>query len=209
MTATIWDDYGRWDDIAKLADVSAVRDQITGGTETWQPNFLSRQIEYVFRFAVAEGEASGSLSRPTIVDFGLGLGRNGPMLADNFPRVVGYDLPEMVELFQAQNAGLEATPYDAIYTSIDQMNAAEKPAILYDSVVLQHILDEAYLTDIIDRLNANPGLRTIVSMFNSTLQCPHIHLLQTRGWWIWHSEADTLSFAGFPHTTLALRRVAT
>lgn len=206
-SANIWDAYGRWDDIGKSRNLDFIRKRITGNKLAWRPNFVPPAVDYALRYAIDEAHAATPSATPAIVDFGCGLGRNGPMLRGIFPRVIAYDLPEMTHTLQTQLPDLVAATYGAVHASAETLVQTETFCALYDSVVLQHIVDPAYIAGLIDTLNRNPALRTIVSLYHGSLASPvHLRRLTETGWKIWHSESERLSFEGVPHTVAILRR---
>lgn len=69
----------------------------------------------------------------TVLDFGCGLGRNIENLSNTFGKVIGYDLPEMVERFKQLHG--EA------YTVFGNWNEIleHKIDIIFDCTVFQHL----------------------------------------------------------------------
>jgi hypothetical protein len=203
----IWDTFGRWDELAQLKDVADVKAAISG-RDLFVPNYASSATQYVFKYANDEVTLSDAPVSPTIVDFGCGLGRNGPLLRQHFPRVVGYDLPQMMERMRAEDPDLAASVYDDLYTSPDALVANEPFCALYDSVALQHIVDFDFHKSFLTTLEANPRFRTIITLyFKTSSGVPaHIDVLNERGWTLWHSEEDVLSFRGIPHNAAVYRR---
>ena len=201
----IWDGYGRWDNVAKLEKIDDVKAMITGA-RLWRPNFVSPAVQHVFEYAIEEAEGVVA----TAADFGCGLGRNGPMLRRFFPRVVGVDLPDMIERVKAASPVFVEKTYSHLYSSVSDLIASENVCALYDSVVFQHIVDAEYVAGLVAELVKKPSLRTIVSVHynadNAGTRPVAVNLLLERGWRIWHAEEDTLSFEGVAHTVLALRR---
>ena len=204
--ANIWDTYGKWDEFAKLETIQEVRSKITGN-KVWRPNFVSHALEYVFEYTVDEMLGASNRTVPTAVDFGCGLGRNGPMLRRFFPRVVGIDLPEMVERVKSSCGLLMERTYDDIYSSISRLVEAEDFCTVYDSVVFQHIVDHEYLSEMVELLSSKSCFRTLVSIhFAEGMEAMHLRVLKEKGWCVWHSEADLLSFEGIPHKVVVFRR---
>ena len=208
MSSTnIWDSYGRWDEIGKSQNINYIRRRITGGKFAWRPNFVPPAVDYAMRYAIDEARDAAPGKPPAIVDFGCGLGRNGPMLRGIFPRVIGIDLPEMAQTLQSALPDLVASTYDAIHSSAESLVETDDFCALYDSVVLQHITDPAYLAGLIETLNRKPALRTLISIHHGGIAKPiHLRLLDETGWKPWHSESERLSFEGVPHTVVILRR---
>lgn len=193
----IWDPYGRWDDIAASGDVNAIKTMITGVGVAWKPNFVAPEVEYVFR---SVEDLSGNA---TVIDFGCGLGRNGRMLKRFFSRVVGYDIPEMIEKHREHHG--DDSVYDELYSDISTLTANEKPNLVYDSVVFQHIIDLPYVRTIVEPLLATPSLSAFVSVKNH-----HIHrtnlmqILSESRWNLLHLGTERLSFDGAPHDVLIM-----
>lgn len=204
LDKNIWCSYGRWDEIAKLPNINDVKNKITGGKLAWRPNFVSPAIEYIFRYAVDESLGSDSRAVPTAIDFGCGLGRNAPMLTRFFPRVVGVDLPEMT--IRIKDEFLVQKAYGTIYSAVSDLTLSEDCCTLYDSVVLQHIVDREYIYGLIAALSDRSSFRTIISIYNANVRYPHLSILAEKGWTIWHTEVETLSFEGAPHSVTAFRR---
>lgn len=196
---TIWDGYGQWDKIASGGDVDEIKSKITGEGIRWKPNYVSPEVDYVFR---TTDMLSGGA---TAVDFGCGLGRNGTMLKERFSRVVGYDIPEMIGKYREIHA--DGGPYDATYSSIEELVAAETVDLVYDSVVFQHILDIDYCRSVLKPLLAQPSLATFVSVKNNHNRITSLmEILEENSWDIVHSATETLSFDSGPHDVLVLRR---
>ena len=201
----IWDIYGNWNEIANADTVDDVKRSITGNKRAWRPNFCSSALAYVFDYAADEHRTSYN-SKPAALDFGCGLGRNGPLLSRFFPDVIGVDLPEMVRRFTTEYAVFAAHTYRNIYNSIDSLIQNQNFCLLYDSVVLQHIIDKEYLVDIMDRLCSVSSFRTLVSIHNASTHPYHLEILKEKGWHVWHTEAETLSFEGASHLVVVLHR---
>ena len=204
----IYDNYGDWDKIAELPNIDDVKEKIGGNRRgrVWGPNFIPPAIAYIFEDAANEMRHESS-SVPAIVDFGCGLGRNGPALKRFFPRVVGIDLPEMVERVRKEFPSVVQNTYSQIYMSVPDLVASEQFCTLYDSVVFQHILNREFLSDLIDRLSENTVFRNFVTVYNGNgFRFPHLDILRDKGWHIWHSEVEHVSFRGAPHVVVAFRR---
>ncbi|WP_149895976.1 class I SAM-dependent methyltransferase [Agrobacterium rosae] len=205
MKSGIWDDYGEWDEIASGNDVSRIKSKITGDGISWKPNFCSPQLSYVFSSLVEHSDFVDD-AIPTVLDFGCGLGRNGQMLQRHFPRVVGFDLPQMVKHLGASPA---AKRYDAIYENINVICANEKVHLIYDSVVFQHFADKGYCQSAIEALVAMPSLNVFVSIRHGLIpreSCHVLNVLVPMGWKHIHSEIDTLSFDGEAHELVVMKR---
>lgn len=200
MQSHIWDHYGRWDTIATEHDTDGIKRFITGDGIAWKRNYVSPELAYVFGSVrdIVGPEA-------TALDFGCGLGRNGGLLKSYFPRVVGYDIPEMVASLKKQGE----TPYSAVYDDIGRLTASEKVSLVYDSVVFQHIVDPVYIKNIVDRLVSVGSIRNFVTIKNSGIvdtDCHLLNILQGMEWSVLHREKETLSFDGHAHDVIVLKR---
>lgn len=205
---TTWDSYGNWDDIAKIADAENLKRRITGNSNVWRPNFFSSALHYIFEYAVDEAKYKFGIE-PVAVDFGCGLGRNGPLLRRFFSTVVGVDLPEMIQRFKAESPLLAAQTYARLYDSLSDLADKEQFCTLYDSVVFQHLVDREHVFGLIDLISSQKSFRTFVSIHNSaieSLSLPHLSVLIEMGWHVWHSEVENLSFENVPHNVVVLRR---
>jgi trans-aconitate methyltransferase len=202
---SIWDQYGNWDAIARSQDIVDIKRYITGAKKAWRPNFCSPSLAYIFEYTVEE--SASVFKTPSALDFGCGLGRNGPLLRRYFPDVIGIDLPEMIDRFQAEYPGVSAQTYRRLYSSAEELVKQENISVLYDSVVFQHIVDNDYLVNLFNLLFSVESFRTFVSVTNATSHhYPHLKILEAAGWRIWHAEVETLSFEGAPHTVTTYRR---
>lgn len=195
-TGNIWDSWGDWRKIASEGKLEFVKRKITG-VHGFHPNYCSPALSHVFQFTTAEAD------EPIAVDFGCGLGRNGPLLKHFFPRVVGLDLPEMLQRLRSEQGGRGAQAYSRLVSDID---AVGDVCLIYDSVVLQHIIDESYLKPLVDSISRIQSLITIVSIYNTGVAARHIDLLKANGWLVWHQETETLSFQGAPHRVTIFHR---
>jgi trans-aconitate methyltransferase len=202
---TIWDTYGNWSDIAKLREVEIVKKLIKGNNNVWRPNFCSAPIQYIFEYAADEVKSKIGTD-PTAVDFGCGLGRNGPLLRRFFPVVIGLDLPEMISRLNSELPALSGSIYDRLYDSVSMLTENETPCLLYDSVVFQHIVDKEYVSNLIDLISSKSSLRIFVSIYNSGVNSPHLEALREKGWRVWHTELENLSFESVPHHATVFRR---
>lgn len=81
----------------------------------------------------------------SVLDFGCGLGRNFPYLKSVSARVVGYDLPEMIERCRA----LAAQPADALSSDWDSVRR-EHYDFVFASLVLQHVAEPVARTALAD-----------------------------------------------------------
>jgi trans-aconitate methyltransferase len=195
----IWDGYGQWDVIASAPNVSEIKTQITGHRVRWKPNYVSPEVDYVFAVANLTSE------RATAIDFGCGLGRNGSMLKSRFARVVGYDIPEMIGKYREVHA--DGGPYDATYSNIEELAAAETVSLVYDSVVFQHILDIEYCRKILNPLLNQPSLLTFVSVKNHhNKTTPLLTILEEHHWYVYHFETEKLSFDTSAHDVVVVQR---
>lgn len=84
--------------------------------------------------------------------------------------------------------------------------ANEQACLLYDSVVFQHLVDREYVSKLIDVLVSKNSFRTFASLYNANVQPVHLALLKEKGWHVWHTETENLSFANAPHHMTVLRR---
>jgi hypothetical protein len=150
--------------------------------------------------------AKNNSEPPTLLDFGCGLGRNSSTLRNHFPRLIGYDLPEMIDKLKNIYHNDSQNDYASLYSSIHDMVSIDNYCALYDSVVLQHLIDRAYVNDLIEKLSVKPSFRTFISLTNQVRPHPHLELLLEKGWSIWHREVETLSFDGAPHLLTIFQR---
>lgn len=195
----IWDTYGQWDAIANGDNVREIQIKITGEGVRWKPNYVSPEVDYVFR--TTDTLAGGA----TAIDFGCGLGRNGGMLKSRFARVVGYDIPEMIAKYREVYP--DGGPYDATYSNMEELVVAEKVNMIYDSVVFQHIVDVDYCRKLLAPLLEQPSLSTCVSIKNHHNRLTSLmEVLAENSWHIYHTATETLSFEQEPHDVLVLRR---
>jgi SAM-dependent methyltransferase len=209
MSGNLWDAYGKWDGIANLASTDDVKRQISGN-RIWRSNFVPPALQYVFNYALEEAVVD-KVAKPSALDFGCGLGRNAPMLRHFFPSLIGYDLPEMAARLQSEYSDVFAL-YANVHTSLDALKSADL-CVVYDSVVLQHIINRTYVDEVLTALLTKKSLKTFVSVYNNNSSIntenphyPHLQILAEKGWKIWHREIETLSFEGSPHAIAVLRR---
>jgi SAM-dependent methyltransferase len=122
-----------WLDAARSADADDLREHILSGYKSGKPF-----TPYVPTIALPSELES-------VLDFGCGLGRNFPYLRTIARRVVGYDLPPMIERCR-QLASVSA---DELLD--DWSQAADcRVDLVFASLVLQHIepaVCRAYLRD--------------------------------------------------------------
>jgi hypothetical protein len=116
---SIWDPYGNWNQIAQAVTVEDVQERITGNRGVWRPNFCSPALQYILEHAAEEARYKLDIE-PVCLDFGCGLGRNGPLLRRFFSTVVGTDLPEMIQRFKEETKFLSRQNYGRLYGSIEQ-----------------------------------------------------------------------------------------
>ena len=110
-----------WAELAATASETELKDRILTGFKDGKP-FTS----YVPTLALPPVQS--------VLDFGCGLGRNFPFLASIAPRVVGYDLPEMVERCR------EASPVAvSLLTGDWGAVSTMRFDLVFASLVLQHI----------------------------------------------------------------------
>ena len=204
---SVWDKYGNWDEIARLKSVEDVKSMITGRKKAWRPNFCPPALAYIFDYAMEEFKAEHDAT-PTALDFGCGLGRNGPLLRKFFPDVIGVDLPEMVDRLNDELPIHASENYREVYRSMTTLVKEEEFCLLYDSVAFQHFVDVGYISEIIDMLSSIKSFRTFVSVhkYSEQRRPAHIGVLQEKGWDVWHTESETLSFEGVIHSLITLRR---
>ncbi len=196
MDEKIWDAYGDWSQFATGENLDMLRTRITATPGRWVPNFCSPTLRAVIAFAAPA----------SIVDFGAGLGRNLPLLRTLAPRVVACDLPEMVARLRTDASDVAAL-YSGIFTDPAVCAALARPEMIYDSVVFQHISDDAYAAELMVKLLAPGSVRAIVSVHNTHVtQRPIFRLLRDAGWTEALSETDEQSFAGVPHLVVVFRR---
>lgn len=208
MPRNIWDPYANWTDVANLNSADEVRDKITGHKGKWLPNAASAVLRSMLNDIVSAQMQNGEAA-VTALDFGCGLGRNLPLLRELFPRVVGFDLPEMIQRLRAEGVSGQAGHYDATYDDLDELLARERVQVLYDSVVLQHIVDVPYAAGVAGRLHAASSLQAVVSLSNlPTGVVARDFLIGEHRWQVALSELDTESFFGAPHRLMVLRRPA-
>lgn len=206
----IWDPYADWDEVGGHPDRAVIRARITGmGERFWRPNRAGPEFLAAMR-ELRVDIARRLRHRGTVLDFGCGLGRNLPFLKNSFARVVGIDLPSMIESLRQ---GPEAAGYDALYDDRARLVAEEAVDVCYDSVVWQHIVDPAYCEAILADLLRIGRLRHVITISNIYIGSAEgqggwaltARLLHARGWREVHSSTDARSF-GVPHVVRILQR---
>jgi hypothetical protein len=94
-----------------------------------------------------------------------GLGRNAPMLRHFFSRIIGLDLPEMGKRLEAEYPQVHGL-YARVHTAPEAVKSEEFCA-LYDSVVLQHVTNRAYVNELLEIFAEKRAFRTFVSVYNN------------------------------------------
>jgi len=90
-------------------------------------------------------------TRNHVLDFGCGIGRNSVGLSKNFKKVVGYDLPNMINLIPKNNR-LKNIKYTSDWEQVKN----KKIDVILASLVFQHIHDNElveYLKDMVKMTN--------------------------------------------------------
>lgn len=201
---TIWDSYANWSDVSRLESIGAVKEMIVGPTGAWQPNYISPTLAQAMETAVRDLQEKNQVP-PVVMDFGCGLGRNAALLKQFFPRVVGYDMPEMIQrLREAHPHDLDKV-YDAVYDDLSVLAAKENVHAVFDSVVFQHILDMDYAKQMTDRLMRMPALSILITL--GIRVSPMLYFFNNdHPWRPMHAEVDWKTFNGIPHLTMIFRR---
>jgi SAM-dependent methyltransferase len=122
-----------WTSLARSADAAELREHILTGYKTGKPF-----TPYVPTIQLPTPTAA-------VLDFGCGLGRNFPYLKTIARRVVGFDLPEMIERCRA----LAPEPPDDLEADWAELKS-QRFDLIFASLVLQHIETDAcraYLRD--------------------------------------------------------------
>ncbi|TAJ85776.1 MAG: methyltransferase domain-containing protein, partial [Reyranella sp.] len=199
----IWDRYANWESVSSSDDLSFVKQRITGRkVGWWEKNQLPAGFEDALvklgRDLSLAGQGGG-----TVLDFGCGLGRNVEFLRSRFSRVIGLDLPRMIENLRKDPIGKS---YDALYDDRSQLVSSEDINVIYDSVVLQHIKDLEYNKDIVKDFNAMTNLRFIISLAGGWgVRAPQtLLLLKDAGWTEVFSVQDGETFRK-PHMLTILK----
>ncbi len=197
MPGRIWDDYADWSEVARQGSIEAVRAAITGAAE-WAPNRVSPAFAACLSALVATSRTGEAPA--TVLDFGCGLGRNAPLLRRFFPRLVGFDIPEMIARLRTPALASAARAYDALYDDLDAVAGRETVPVVYDSVVFQHILDRPTVADILAKLRRIPGWQILITVKNVKLEETLLQrMLRERGWTEVFAERDDASFEGARH----------
>ena len=113
---------GEWSDLAATASDDELRERILTGYKDGKPF-----TPYVPTLPLPVPAAA-------VLDFGCGLGRNFPFLASVAARVVGFDLPPMIERCRTlapRRADLLTSDWDAV--------RRERFDLVFASLVLQHV----------------------------------------------------------------------
>lgn len=111
-----------WTELAASASDEDLRERILTGFKAGKPF-----TPYVPTLALPVPAAA-------VLDFGCGLGRNFPYLHSIAERVVGYDLPEMIERCRA----LAPAPQAVLSSDWDELRR-ERFDFVFASLVLQHV----------------------------------------------------------------------
>lgn len=188
MTTTKrWCPYGNWDDIASSSNEQVIKDKITGIVNYWEPNVIPPEIKSL----IPEGSV--------IVDFGCGLGRNVRSLLEMSSTVIGYDIPEMIEQ-------LNKTEEKSSYTRItsDLKEALEGAHVVYDSVVIQHIISKEELLYIAQCIQES-SVDWVVSLNYKGVQWNEV-FLSFLNWEVVLIQENRTTFMGTPHILRCLRR---
>jgi SAM-dependent methyltransferase len=113
-----------WEELAESASDEDLRERILTGFKDGKPF-----TPYVPTLALPAPIAA-------VLDFGCGLGRNFPYLTSIATRVVGYDLPAMIDRCRAQKPGrVELTSdWDAVRSA--------RFDLVFASLVLQHVPED-------------------------------------------------------------------
>ena len=207
----VWDGWANWSEVAASQDLGHVRERITGRGTTWwkengEPDGFVEAVADIHRDCLLR---MGRIARA--VDFGCGLGRNGPYLARRFGRLVGLDLPDMIAKLRLE---ADAGFYSALYGDrAALLSSSEDLDVCYDSVVFQHILNSEYSAAIVRDLVAIPNLRYVISLCSGGLELalglrgwarvPLI--LRQEGWTEVYSGNDVNTF-NVPHVLRVLKR---
>ncbi len=196
----MWNSYGDWDRIANAADFDFIKQRITGlRSQTWEPNHVSENFRVSLSGMVRR--LSATTEKPvSVVDFGAGLGRNAPLLHEFFPRVIAVDIPEMVTKLAALYEGQITSLYEGVYDDFDEMLAAEQPAALYDSVVIQHIIQPEY-NEKLAKSVIESSVSLVICLVHKKVRDTLLFYskLLDAGWRCTYQEVDSISFEGKAH----------
>jgi len=113
---------GEWTDLAASASDEDLRERILTGFKDGKPF-----TPYVPTLPLP-------VPAGAVLDFGCGLGRNFPYLRSVASRVVGYDLPAMIERCRTV-----VPPPDALLSSDWDALRRERFDVVFASLVLQHV----------------------------------------------------------------------
>ena len=163
MVILMYDSYSNWINVSKTKDISNLKSLITG-TERWDSDYITDDCKAIL-----------SSFKGAVVDFGCGLGRNVSMLKYFNCRIVGYDIPNMISRLKKVESAV-ANLYDALYDSFDCLLKKEDPTVIYESVVLQHIVDGNYI-NMLNSIAEKQSVKLFVSIANSggsTRHIPHL-----------------------------------
>jgi hypothetical protein len=87
--------------------------------------------------------------------------------------------------------------YDAVYDNLEEVILTESVNVIYDSVVLQHIVSAPYVTGLVNQFVRMPTLNAVVSLSIHTSPPSALRLLiDKHGWKRVLLDADTQTFSG-------------
>lgn len=179
LQKTDYDGYAQWQSIATKKSgnsMTKVKTIITG-CKVWMPTPVDESILNEWRNQ--EGVA---------LDFGCGLGRNAPMLRENFARVVGYDLQPMLDMLQTDKDSY--TLYDLASSDLKDIFDSESITTIFESVVWQHIKWESKVVQTaIDLITTTQTVNSIYTCWNAAVlhQSDAIEYLKSKGWTVTES----------------------
>lgn len=193
-----YDAYANWHLVSTKKDVNAIKQLITGSKTVWR----ATEVDTVVYAHWREAHAKLNLV-PLVIDFGCGMGRNGPMLQRYFDRVIGYDLPDMIaKQRHLQSVG---TVYHELVDDLSQA-LLTFPTAVYECVVWQHLKWECGAIQIaLDMITASHSVVSIYSCWNAKVEHQHqfAEYLQQRGWTlvgngeVQHDQLETIG--NVPH----------
>lgn len=196
-----WCSYGEWDNIAKNPSIEYVKEKIVGFKE-WKTNAISPRLKDEFT----------NLHDKTCIDFGCGLGRNGPVLNQYFSRVVGVDLPEMLD--RTKEIPEFEKHYAATYSSIQEALQAEsildQDIVVYESVVWQHWTNETNIHEVWEACILCQKCTHMYTMWNQHVIDKHYpfgYLLNSKKWYIEFDEVDNITFK-VPHHGYLFKKIS-
>ena len=185
-----WCKYGDWDEIAQLRNQNEIKTKITGIPNHWKPNDLPIEARNLIP------------PESVIVDFGCGLGRNSELLRNLSPRVVGYDIPEMIRQLK-QHSNIQ----NYTRTTSNLQDALAGCNVFYESVVIQHIVDFDEIIEIARQiLYSSIQWVFLLNNVNNTMQPSTDRFVSLLDWDVVLTYTDTTSFLGMPHILRCLRR---